>query len=136
MTHSIDTNPIVAFIFWRLHSLISILIKLIGLPFHEMFGSDTKWYKFWVELTLENLLARRECSITYIHIVKIILNPFGTQGLKQVPSIILCFQAFQKILTRSKWSIHMVLLLRENFTYHLWYFITFTIMHINFKVSI
>jgi len=38
---------------------------------------DTKCYKPWVELTLENWLASRECPRGYIHMVKI-LKPCGT----------------------------------------------------------
>ena len=34
----------------------------------------------WVELALENRLAREGCPRAYKHMVKLILNPFGTLG--------------------------------------------------------
>ena len=34
----------------------------------------------WVELALENRLARGGCPRAYKHMVKLILNPFGTLG--------------------------------------------------------
>ena len=34
----------------------------------------------WVELTLENWLVRRGCPRAYKHMVKLILNPWGTLG--------------------------------------------------------
>ena len=34
----------------------------------------------WVELTLENRLTRGGCSRAYKHMVKLILNPYGTLG--------------------------------------------------------
>jgi hypothetical protein len=38
---------------------------------------DTKYYKFWVELTLNNQL-KKKCQKTYIDMIKIILKLFTT----------------------------------------------------------
>jgi hypothetical protein len=80
-----DIDLIVAlFLFVGFVLLISILIQPIGCSVCDSnrdlgFGSDTKWYKHWVELILKNWLAMRGCLRVYIHMVKIKLSPSKTQ---------------------------------------------------------